>query len=376
MGNVICRGVFSLEVREMSAIKELDAMYLSVDHKVDEPRSDAEYISLLQQGNAEENIDKIYEFIEACERGRGLWVNESLPELLAKGFEESPEQLMNVLAGKNHFERCVFLASCSVEMKCSFIKLGASENMCYLYECMRQVLNGAKESTEVNSALERGSVLLSAGDRDIWKRWIRRNEYNKKWIGLLGRVLPKLSSEGMSIYAETIRLDMDIKYYRCIYSSLEVMSEAEYKEFCKIIAPIIYRRWKEMLGAKRESGNCQRGLVCTGYGDLVLGAMFILFAEQTDWENELSAEIDRLITDMTAWYSKITEMANVFFLDITQIYYLVYIVKIHAHEVGPHLSEKLGNVKKLMQNFDYLWDRRDEENKKKVYEILNLSAII
>jgi len=365
-----------LEVREMSAIKKLDTMYLSVDHKVDEPRSDAEYISLLHQGNAEENIDKIYEFIEACERGCGLWVNESLPELLAKGFEESPEKLMNVLAGKNHFERCVFLASCSVEMKCTFIKLGASENMFFLYECLRQVLNEARESTEVNSALERGSVLLSAGDCDIWKRWIRRNEYNKKWIGLLGRVLPKLSSEGMSIYAKTIRLDMDMKYYRCICSSLEVMSEAEYEVFCNTIAPIIYRRWKEMLGAKRESGNYQRGLVCTGYGNLVLGAMFFLFVEQTDWEKELVDEINRLITDMMAWYPRITEMANVFCLDITQIYYLINIGITHAYEVGPYLSEKLGNAKKIMQNFDYLWDRRDEENKKKVYEILNLPAIV
>lgn len=97
-----------MENTESTIFTQLEKVSLKVNIKENAPKSDLEFMRLLQEGEETNDIDKIYQFVEAYERERGLIRDEMIHKMIAEAYNENPKFLMMVLA-KKHFSNNAFI---------------------------------------------------------------------------------------------------------------------------------------------------------------------------------------------------------------------------------------------------------------------------
>ena len=64
-------------------------------------RADRMFFERLQEGLKSGDVDKIYEFIEACERGRGVNSDPFVRKLFQKAYDEDAKRLCRILAERD-----------------------------------------------------------------------------------------------------------------------------------------------------------------------------------------------------------------------------------------------------------------------------------
>ena len=65
-------------------------------------RADQKFFEHLQEGIADNDLDKIYEFIDAYERGKSIKPDELVCRLFQKAYREDSARLCQLLAEKNN----------------------------------------------------------------------------------------------------------------------------------------------------------------------------------------------------------------------------------------------------------------------------------
>lgn len=299
---------------------------VKIDMKLGERagRSDKMFYMHLQEGLQEENLDKIYEFITATERGCGLRTDEIICEQIKRAYEIDPIRLCHAIAKRqNLVDYWVLLsACCNTEMIVYFIGVEV-EDILFYYECARILLKricrkeGCKEG--IVSAVRR----VAENDLKLWKRWIIKNEHNVEWQQLLGDVLGTLKKEALEIYAETITLDMATprKELETITAAFETISDIQKEFVIGIMANIIFVRWIDYIEQKKLRKEFQSGIIISAYSNIILYCMEEYLGEYNKWEKYFVKMMAQLEKDMYEWYESISEMQSTFFLDTTLIYY-------------------------------------------------------
>lgn len=359
-----------MEKRSQGILLKLQAAEMKTEIGADAPQSDHEFIRILQEGEAEGNLDKIYQFVSACERGNGLLRNSVVIDLVRQAYEQSPERTMQILAGKRHLERCVFLSACSEEMKIMFIRMGASGNMLFLYECLRQLLRTESHSLEKVEAVVSGISMLSEGDETLWERWIRTEEYNKNWQSLLGRILPELGSDALLLFAKTIRMDFPENQYAQISNSLSQMNAKKMERVQHACASILYSRWKEYLQALREKKSALRGVLMSGYQELIFQSLRYVCRDQAVWEREVMDCLSLFEEDMYSWYTNVVELSAVFFVHMSQLFLLLHAGADLGVYPGKKLSRMLEKAEQQMEVQEYLWKNDGQESLKSIRQLI------
>lgn len=349
-----------MEIGELTVFQKLRALKFNQKTGEHAPKSDREFVRLLQEGEAEDNIDKIYQFVEACERGPGLIRDYSmrgmLQEMLAEAMSENPEELRTILLQKTFLEQCILVSVCKVEMVLTWIQMGISENARFLYECLRNVLYRCEklegESLEI---FIQGLIALSDHSEELWKRWIRKHEYQKKWQGLLKCVLPRLQDGALLAYINTVNLGLHDERNREISLAIQRISDQDMQRMQDVIGESLYRRWNDYLETLRQKKESQRQMVCSDYKELIMCAIKHVNRELEQWEQEVTAAIDLLLSHMSLWYCTYTEMASVFWTDMTQIVFLMRAGEQLHHQPGKILEEKIAQLDLFMEKNAYLW---------------------
>ena len=361
-----------MEEQQIDVLQALEAVRITTKLGERAPQSDHEYMRILQEGETEHNLDKIYQFVEACERGCGLVHNVTLIKLIEKGFEVSPERVMQILAAKRHLERCICLTLCDEEKRIAFIRMGADGNMEFLYECLRQLISFDSMTEEKRAAIVLGTVMLSEGSEELWRRMIRKREYDKKWLAILGSVLPELSERALVVYAETIRMDMSKEYGALISNSLWQMEPESMERLYRTAASCIYARWKEYLSLIRGKKSGLQEIFTNGYAGLIYGAALYLYNEQQTWEDMVTRILLSFEKDMVSWYSNVVQMEAVFFADISELCLLLHVAVDLGIRPTQECKEMLLRSKRLIDMNQYFWKKNRQKTalKQMITELL------
>lgn len=354
-----------MEEQMTDALKRLRGLKLKVTVGERAPRSDYELERILREGETEENLDKIYQFVEACERGQRL-INTEVAPWLKEAFQESPEGVMQILADKTHLERCILLASGSEEMRIGFVEMGAAGNMWLLYECLRQLLLYGTSNDKIWEVLAAGIVKLSNGCGELWQRWIRTFELNRKWTTLLGKVLPELEEQALLVYVQTIRIRMPEKKAEEINWSLSQMDDEKSEKLYSSVDSIVYQRWKDYLQQLREEKYGCHGIIVSGYAELIFNSALHLFDTQDKWEQEVSEALVLFMRAQVEWYIGITQMKTVFFIHISQLYLLFSVGTTQGFVPGETVRAIFECAKRQMEMQEYLWE--DERQRDVLYQ--------
>lgn len=350
-----------MEERSPGVLAALEAVRVKMEIGEGAHRSDYEFMRILKEGEEEDNLDKIYQFVAACERGRGLVTDPAVIDLVRKAYETSPERTMQILAGKKHLERCIFLAGCSEEMRIAFVHMGAAGNMLFLYECLRQLLRGSRQSPEKAEALVSGARMLSEGNVTLWERLIRTGEYNRTWQSLLGLVLSGLGEQALIIFAKTIRMDLSEDQCAIISDSLGRMKMEEMERVQQVCAAVLYSRWKEYLEMLHEKKSGLHGIQTSGYQALIFQAIRYVYREQNGWEREVMDSLSLYEEDMCNWYKSVVELSTVFFIHMSKLFLLLCVGAELGFCPGNELRHMLEGAARHMEKLEYLW--MDERKK-------------
>ncbi len=343
-----------MEKQELTVFQKLSAMKISTGVGENAPYSDHEFVRILQEGEKENDLDKIYTFVEACERGCGYRSAYEMLPMLKEAYEQSPERLFQIIAGKRHVEICILLSLCEMDMLCGAIELGGVKNAEMLYEALRQLSKYCADWTQKEEkAFISGIVLLSEESEYLWIRWIKKEEYKKYWRKILGKVLPRLCTQAMLIFANTIRIDMDMQYHQDIFESLSVMSEEEEEYVLSVIGDTITARWKNYLEGIRQSKKYHKGLFFSAYGALIYNAMAQNVENDQMWITEVNQCIDRMYDGLEDWYTSKLQRATVYYVDMTELYTLLHIGEALGFARDADLDNRLAQLKKCLQRYDF-----------------------
>lgn len=339
---------------------------LKIDMKLgdDAGHSEKMFYMHLQEGLQEKNLEKIYEFITAVERGFGLRTDEVICKQIKKAYELDPVRLCHAIAKRqNLVDYWVLLSTCcNTGMIADFTKMEV-ENVLFYYECARILLNRIDNEEKCKEGIVSAISQIVDADLKLWKRWIKKTEYNVKWQQLLGNILGKLQEEALEIYADTITLDMATpgKEMETITAAFEMIPEAHKNFVIGIMANRICARWIDDIEQKKIRKDFQSGIIISAYSNIILYCLDEYLGEDNKWEDFFVGRIVSLENDMYEWYESISQMQSIFFLDVTQIYYCLCLKKDKLKSISDLKTiEHIHKLKRLISI--YKFERFRDEN--------------
>lgn len=346
--------------------KVLSMVNYSVKIGEDAGRADRMFYKHLQEGIENNDLDKIYEFIEASERGCGIRSDEIIRKIFRKAYEEDPERLCKILADKNNIvDYWICLTTyCDMDMILNFIKINVPYAHFY-YECAR-ILMQRMQVEEVQC--EEGVVLavrrLMDLDISLWKRWLCKNEYNMRWQKLVFHVLENADLEALRIYAQTIHLDMVTQKNKLgiITQAFAHMKTASKKYILSGVSNIIWNRWCLTIDEKKKNFNFIKNIYITSYTNIILEAFLDSLSRKEEWKLYFLRYGEVFIQDMCVWYETESQMTSVFFYDITQIYYILLVgIQCQMIEADDEIRCCIQNIKTCIHRYRHYWEEKDKQ---------------
>ena len=335
--------------QEKDVFQIIENMKLEMKIPEHAPKADREYMRLMFEGETEQNLDKLYHGIEALERGCGVSLNQQVSIIFQNAFEKSPERMVKTFTQKSLLERYIYLAMCSEDILYGFVDIGCVGDTYMLYECLRQLINRQSWNKNKRDWIFKGIRNLAEHDSVLWRRWINTQEYNKRWITLLSVVLPVLSKTAVDDYANTIRMDFPIEKVQEMECMLRQIPEEKRVYIFENLADTLYQRWIEYLENLHEEKRYQSGLVINGYAALIEEAVCAYCKTKKIWEDEILMAIFKFTKDMEAWYESGTQRLSVFWVDMTQIFFLLIARKAWNHSLDKKLKNKWYILKQVIK---------------------------
>lgn len=361
-------------IEQMNVWEVLNALKMDIKVGENAGRSDKMFYQHMCEGIEENNLDKMYEFINAMERGCGLGREDKIFKLMKKAFEEDSVRLGKMIAGRNNLiDYWIFLSFCTPDMIYK-LTTAETENILFYYECARLLFREIGSKDEIRAYVVEVVKKIATHDYGLWKRWIEKNEYNIKWQRIVGEVLIELPPESLIAYAETIRLDMSGEGNKLgiITEAFQKIPDSQVDYILSSISGTIYLRWKKYIQEKKVLKNYQSELIISAYTNVILWSLSAFIEENGSWEREIVESIDTLEKDMYEWYENESQMMSVFFCDMTWIFYLLHIKE---HKLSDIKTERVLNsifkARELMKRLEPFWNRNDAR-KTEMKALLNM----
>lgn len=328
-------------------------------------RADRMFFEHLQEGLKSGDVDKIYEFIEAYERGRGLNSDPIVCKLFQKAYDEDAKRLCRILAERDSIiDYWGYLSSnCETYMIIAFTKMDV-EYPCFYYECARILLKRLQENLlhQEDLLCQEGIIAavkkLANIDLKLWKRWIQKNESNSCWQKLLFTVLSQVDKNALEMFAQTIHLDMPIQDYKpdILLTEFERLADSSKNYILVHVSGIIIDRWNDLIDKKKKAFVTMNKPLFTGYINLILNSYQESLQDKEKWKTAFLKQAEILEEDMYRWYAREINMESIFFYDITQLYYILIVgQECQLIEIDEVISNCMQKVKMVIERYDYFW---------------------
>lgn len=246
----------------------LKRLRVRTGHSCELPEYDRESEMLADFEKAEGSYEfqKIYEFLEACERGRGLMAYSAMPVLrlyVRFLYEKAQNELIGIVNGMNQTILLHFLSHLLDYGQQVTVAVGTT-NKRYWFEALRAAAYMLPKTIDGSLVIKKyleqyKSLFLNcAGDLDLWRHVLKYfGDVPSRASGfyyLLGECLEEMSSDAVRAAAEIISLEM---VNECIESQnweqfLINREDALSGENGKIFLEVIFERWQCMIEEDRE----------------------------------------------------------------------------------------------------------------------------
>lgn len=314
-------------------------------------RVDIELLRILNEGRNEGNINKIYDFIETAERGNQPIINSKVPQILQDAYKTDARRLFRFIESKKDIvDYWTFLSLISDKnIIYSFVDM-ESNNAYFFFECARQILTRFSDDDNYKIPCTSAIIKFAMSNLNLWNYWTKKFECNVKYTRIIWDVISKLEASQLLEYSKTIQL------LECFNSEAgriyqEEFWELGFKERNQIILTIaktIYDQWESALKESKNIGKYQNNILISKYYSVILSSMEFLFSDDKMWAVEIEKYVQFLELDIENWFPSETNRFSVFFLNLTNIYYLL-LVKENKFKVID-----INSVKTSFEKIDFL----------------------
>ena len=302
----------------------LNSIVINVDVDERADCADRKYFEILSEGRKENDITKIYEFIEAAERGGISRPNSELITFFEEAYKEDPVRLCSFIADKNSlYDYWVFLDMANNEMLL-FFSTFELKNPLFFYECSRQILQRFRTDNMDIANMVSSIIKFANFDRMLWERWIKKQEYNKKWQTIVAKVLEYLNDEELVIYADTISLDMSChsNLLEIITDGFKNISSEKTEHIFETISPRIIERWEKLVTEYKNNKKFINSTLICPYTNLILMCMNYSYSKEQILER-IEYYIQNFVYEDELWYASVSDYISSINLNFTNIYYVL-----------------------------------------------------
>lgn len=295
---------------------------VNVDERAD--CADKKYFEILNEGRKQNDITKIYEFIDAAERGGISPRHGEIITFFEEAYKEDPFRLCNFIADKNSlYDYWVFLGMASNEMLLSFSTFEI-ENPLFFYECSRQIFMRFRANNMDIATMVSSIIKFANYDRMLWERWIKTQEYQEKWQTHVAKVLEQLNDEGLVIYADTISLDMAChnNLLKIITDGFRSITSEKMDHILKTISPRIIERWELLVTEYKNNKKFINSTLICPYTNVILMCMNYSYSKKQILER-IEHYIQIFVCEDEIWYTSVSDYSSNINLNFTNIFYIL-----------------------------------------------------
>lgn len=287
--------------------------------------ADRKYFEILNEGRKQNDIAKIYEFIDAAERGgMNPRCSSEIITFFEEAYREDPFRLCKFIADKNSlYDYWLFLDMASNEMLLSFSTFEI-ENPLFFYECSRQIFTRFRADNMDITNMVSSIIKFANCDKMLWKRWIKKQEYHEKWQTIVAKVLEQLNDEGLVIYADTISLDMACRnnLLKRITDGFKNISSEKMKHILEIISPRIIERWEMLVTEYKNNKRFINSTLICPYTNVILMCMNYSYSNKQILER-IEHYIQIFVSKDEIWYTSASDYSSNINLNFTNIFYVL-----------------------------------------------------
>ncbi len=302
----------------------LNSIVINVDVDERADCADRKYFEILIEGIKENDITKIYEFIDAAERGGISPRSSKIITFFEKAYREDPFRLCRFIADKNSlYDYWVFLDMASNEMLLSFSTFEI-ENPLFFYECSRQFFRRFRADNIDITNMVSSIIKFANCDKMLWERWIKKQEYHEKWQTVVAKVLEQLNDEGLVIYADTISLDMACQnnLLKIITDGFRGISSGKMDHILKTISPRIIERWEMLVTEYKNNKKFINSTLICPYTNVILMCMNYSYSKKQILER-IEHYIQIFVCEDEIWYTSVSDYSSNINLNFTSIFYML-----------------------------------------------------
>lgn len=296
---------------------------VNVDERAD--CADKKYFEILNEGRKQNDITKIYEFIDAAERGgMNPRCSSEIITFFEEAYREDPFRLCKFIADKNSiYDYWLFLDIASNEMLLSFSTFEI-ENPLFFYECSRQIFMRFRTDNIAMANIVSSIIKFANYDRKLWERWIKKQEYHEKWQTIVVKVLEQLNDEGLVIYADTISLDMAChnNLLKIITDGFRSITSEKMDHILETISPRIIERWELLVTEYKNNKKFINSTLICPYTNVILMCMNYSYSKKQILER-IEHYIQIFVCEDEIWYTSVSDYSSNINLNFTNIFYIL-----------------------------------------------------
>lgn len=342
----------------------LNSIVINVDVDERADCADRKYFEILNEGRKQNDITKIYEFIDAAEQGGISPRYSEKITFFEEAYREDPFKLCRFIADKNSlYDYWVFLDMASNEMLLSFSTFEI-ENPLFFYECSRQIFKRFR-ADNIDIANMVSSIIKFANyDRMLWERWIKKQEYHEKWQTIVAKVLEQLNDEGLVIYADTISLNMAChnNLLEIITDGFKNISSEKMKHILETISPRIIERWESLVAEYKNNKRFTNSTLICPYTNVILMCMNYTYSKEQILER-IEYYIQNFVYEDELWYTSVSDYITSINLNFTNIFYML-ICNSEIVEIlkgSENIKKHLNLLESLLNKYTKVLRRENED---------------
>lgn len=337
-----------MEEQNMNVFEKLERMKMQLHIGEDACSTDKGYFQLFEEGEKENDLYKIYDFVNGLERGGLGRPYKEFVDCFIVAWEQDEKHTIEILNKKDRIVDCVFLVySLHDEKKLQLVRREDIKNSRLKFELIRQLLDGKLEYTATNMEnIMQGIIQLAELDKKMFAFMIEKLEHNKNFYPIMGKALNDLSEESLKAYADTICIDKynhDFLEVNCMLN--EIRNDRWHFIFENLQKPIC-DKWENLLAAWLEKEEFFNDVVINSYANLILFCMIKRYENEDILNQDIERALDVFENNLFAWHSSISRAMSVYFIDITRLY--MFKLVLANHKIS--WEENRAKLKKRLQS--------------------------
>ncbi|GEM_PF-4830018 len=302
-----------------------EAFKMNIATEVNSNYRDKQILELLNNGMENHDIQQIYEFVDAVERGIGFhipYVFHSITKLIQIIDFEVFSKALN--AKENTIDIISLIYHLELSEKEQLISNPTIDNKWCLYELLREILCDITADKISDSFFVNMSTALSKLamiDANFFEHFIISHRINPHFSKILALSLGTLDKSYVDIYLRTIEMNT---YHSNVENNrvlIHTLISSGNNENLYYLCKGIFEKWQELLQSLVQQQQYTNGIVYSSYYFGVLQYMLMEYTHQQLFD-EIEQAIEEIEYHKYSWQKSLSGEQIHYFIGLTKLYIL------------------------------------------------------